>query len=163
MEISNTLISVLVKVADTLNNLKIKYCLIGGLAVSMLTKPRATEDVDFLILLDSSKRESLIKELNNRLDIIQNKEPFVFKNATIWRLVVKEKHSDDYDFVILDFLLAEKSEHKSALDSPLDILIMDTSVKVINIKNLINIKKLAGRRIDQIDIEELNKTLKNQI
>ncbi len=160
MEISNILINMLANVADILNKLKVKYCVIGGLAVSMLTRPRATEDVDFLIFTDNSERDNLLKELSKKIDIIQNKEPFVFKNATIWRLVVKEKNLENSDFVILDFLLAEKSEHKKALNSTLNININNTTVRVIDIENLINIKKLAGRRIDQIDIEELNKALK---
>jgi hypothetical protein len=157
VEISNNLINTLTDVADILNNLQIKYCLVGGLAVSMLSKPRATEDVDFLILLEHGQQEELVYELKKKFDIIQNKKPIQFKNITIWRLVVKEKDSVDYDFTVLDFLFGENKIYNNALDNSINIIINNTKIKVANIKSLIEMKRISGRRIDLIDIEELTK------
>jgi len=159
MDVSNKLIYTLTEIAGILNTLKIKYCLIGGLAVSMLSKPRATEDVDFLILLEKDQKDHLLLEIEKKFQIIQNKDPFIFKNATIWRLIVKDKKSEDYDFAILDFLLADMEIYKNALNFPLIIKIYNREINVINIENLIKIKELSGRRIDILDVEELTKEL----
>jgi predicted nucleotidyltransferase len=160
MEISSKLINTLTKVANILNNLSASYCLIGGLAVSMLSKPRATEDVDFLILLENEiLKQSLIKELGDKFSIIQNKKPFSLKNVNIWRILLKDSDSEDYDFTILDFIIAENEVYTNALKDPLKIKIDNININVINIENLIMIKELSARKIDLIDIEELKKEL----
>ena len=157
MDISNQLINVLVKVADSLNKLNIEYCLIGGLAVSMLSKPRATEDVDFLLLLDKEKEEKLVDELNCKFKIIQNKKPFSLKNITIWRLILQDENSEDYDFSILDFIFADNMVYKETLTSAVEIQLFGTSVKVARIDDLIKVKQLSGRNIDLNDVVELKK------
>ena len=160
MEISSKLINTLTKVADILNDINASYCLIGGLAVSMLSKPRATEDVDFLILLkDEEHKKILTEELEKNFTLIQNKKPFSLKNIRIWRIILKDNKSKDYDFTILDFILAENENYTKALNDPLKIKINNVSINVINIENLIMIKELSARKIDLIDVQELKKEL----
>jgi len=48
MEIAKSLIETLKKLCLLLSEAHIKFCLIGGLAVGILAKPRATEDIDLL-------------------------------------------------------------------------------------------------------------------
>lgn len=161
MQISNGIIKVLTKVARILDELNIKYSLIGGLAVSMLSKPRATEDVDFLILLPEDKKKNLVHRLKQNFTIIQNKEPFNLNDTKIWRLILKEKQAEDYEFIVLDFLLvnSEYGIYKKAIDDALNINIFNTEIKVADVESLIEIKKLSNRKQDLIDIEELRKQL----
>ena len=45
----------LIDLCSLLNDEQIDFCLIGGLAVAILAKPRATEDIDLLILINEEK------------------------------------------------------------------------------------------------------------
>lgn len=50
-------------VNDALIQRKVGYVVIGGVAVSVVAKPRATRDVDVVILLSEEKLEALLIEL----------------------------------------------------------------------------------------------------
>lgn len=50
MEIAKSLIETLKRLCLIFNEARIKFCLIGGLAVGILAKPRATEDIEWMSL-----------------------------------------------------------------------------------------------------------------
>ncbi len=51
MEIARKIIDTLKKRSDVLATAGFEFCLIGGLAVDMVGKPRAIEDIDFFHFL----------------------------------------------------------------------------------------------------------------
>lgn len=51
------------KIAKILSNLKIKYCLTGGYAVSAWGRPRSTFDIDLIIQLEIEKTDQLIRQI----------------------------------------------------------------------------------------------------
>ncbi len=53
------------KIAAILSDLKIRYCVTGGYAVSVWGRPRSTLDIDLIIQLDVGKTESFIQKIRN--------------------------------------------------------------------------------------------------
>ena len=51
MDIARSLFETLKSLCRILGDARLEYCLIGGLAVGILSKPRATEDIDLLVLI----------------------------------------------------------------------------------------------------------------
>jgi len=52
LDIKETLIDQLKKIVQFLNKQKIDYALAGGLAFSALVEPRATMDIDIIIMIN---------------------------------------------------------------------------------------------------------------
>ncbi len=55
MGVAENLLHTLKSLCSLLNDEQIDFCLIGGLAVAILAKPRATEDIDLLIFINEEK------------------------------------------------------------------------------------------------------------
>jgi hypothetical protein len=55
MGVAGDLFDTLKSLCTLLNDEHVDYCLIGGLAVAILAKPRATEDIDLLILIEEQQ------------------------------------------------------------------------------------------------------------
>jgi len=62
----------------------------------------------------------------------------------------------------VDFLLADNEAYKEAVLNPVELIIDNVKIPVASPENLINIKKLAGRPQDLLDIESLREALKQQ-
>lgn len=154
METSPELIRAMLAVCGILNTLAIPYCVIGGLAVSMLAIPRATGDIDVAVLLDAGQRERLLAALRRAFVIVQDKPLMKLRRATIWRLILKDKERPD-ELVILDFVLADKPVYAEALVDPLAVEVRGTRVQVARPERLIAIKKYSGRPQDIADAQAL--------
>jgi hypothetical protein len=88
MEIARSLIETLKSLCRTLEDARVDHCLIGGLAVGILGKPRATEDIDMLVLIDEAQMPSLMSRLREHLKVIREGHVMHFPDATIWRTVI---------------------------------------------------------------------------
>lgn len=58
-------IQLLVKIAKILEELKIKYCVAGGYAVSVWGRPRSTFDIDVVVKLRAEEVAALVKKLKS--------------------------------------------------------------------------------------------------
>ncbi len=88
MDIARSLFETLKSLCRILGDARVEYCLIGGLAVGILSKPRATEDIDLLVLIDEERIPSLMSLLREHLNVIQEGHIMRFPQATIWRTVI---------------------------------------------------------------------------
>lgn len=61
METAKGLTEVLKKLAGLLAKEELDFCLVGGGAVGMVATPRATEDIDILVLLDEHLEGKVVK------------------------------------------------------------------------------------------------------
>ncbi len=156
---SNELSVGLKNICEILNTNEIPYCLVGGLAVSMLAAPRATEDIDLMVLLNDDQKANIASLLENKFQIIQNKELFTVQQTTIWRFILKDKTINTESLLILDFILADNDIYKNSISEAIDIELNGTKIYVVTPENLISIKKLSNRGKDKLDIEALKKTL----
>ena len=103
---------VLSDVIRNLNRQAADFALAGGWAYSALIEPRATTDVDLLILLDQPSPDKIAQLFAHVFDsIIPHPAPVSFKGVAIWRLVGVRNGKE----VIVDLLLAESDLLKTAL------------------------------------------------
>ncbi len=154
MEIAKGLLETLKTVSRCFAEADIKFCLVGGLAVGMLSKPRATEDIDLLVLIEEKDIHRITEILSARLTIVKMPEIMRFEKACIQRILFKDVTSDD-GFVILDILLADNEIYKEALNELVFVTIDGTNIPVPTRDNLIKIKRLSNRPQDILDVESL--------
>ncbi len=152
MVVSHGIIDVLKRSAIALNENGVPYCLAGGLAVSMLSRPRATEDVDIIVLVAEQELPLLESLIKRTFNVFQVRDIMRFSSVSIWRFVVNDVEDE---FVVLDLILAEKDEFIKAVQNALIVDIDGVNVHVISPADLIKVKKLSGRPIDLMDIQTL--------
>jgi hypothetical protein len=158
MDAGPTLTAALLDVCRALNGAGVSYCLVGGLAVSMLTTPRATADIDVVVLVDDAVRASLPGMLGPAFVIVQNKPVMDFERARIWRLILRHARRAD-ELLVLDIILADRPVYTAALDDPLCIPVDAVPVRVARPECLLAIKEYAGRPQDLLDAAALRQVM----
>lgn len=135
------------------NRRGIQYALAGGWAYSALVEPRATTDIDVLLLLDPPSRDQLQSLLSPMFDsLIIHPAAMVFHGISIWRSVGILKGQE----VVIDLLLADSEYLRTALARRQRILLGNVPMSILTIEDLILLKTLAGRLQDQADLEKIN-------
>ena len=134
------------------------YALAGGLAYSTLVEPRATMDIDILILPED------IEELFHRLrkeymNIIIHDQPMHLNSIRLWRAITFHEDRE----IMLDFLLAESKFHRLAVKRSLELDFMGIPLRVLSIEDLIILKRIANRAQDIADLKNINENYQNQI
>jgi hypothetical protein len=138
-------------VAD-LNALKLRWALIGGLAISVRSVPRFTKDLDFAVAVaNDSEAEDVVHRLRGR-----GYQPVeVLEQSYVERLsgVRLERGGSD---VIVDLLFASSGIENELVASatPLQVL-PRLSAPVATAGHLIALKTLAGRNQDLTDLAAL--------
>jgi hypothetical protein len=126
----------------------IRYALIGGIAVALRSRPRFTEDVDFLLDIAALKVPRLLEDLLARgfaLDL----------PSTIHEWTQHHMTSLSYRGSPFDWLKAVIPSYQHILDRASPVSWIDGSVRVASSEGLILMKLLAFRSQDQADIESL--------
>lgn len=142
------------RLADALNECGVNFALAGGLAFSALVEPRATVDIDLLVLGGEADRDSLKSAIEPVFDaIIPHEKPMTFAMAKIWRVVGVKGDRE----LIVDFLLADSNFHKEALKRKLIIDFHGHKVPIVTLEDLYILKKLAGRPQDLVDIDAIER------
>jgi predicted nucleotidyltransferase len=160
MEIKEALINQLQKVVNFLNEHKIGYALAGGLAFSALVEPRATVDIDILIMVKEKEMSGFIDLIKEKFEsIIPHKEPMRFNEIQIWRVISFIKDRE----MIIDFLLAESEFHENVINRAIEIDFYSSKIKIITLEDLILLKKCAKRTQDIADLETISDIFKNEI
>jgi hypothetical protein len=149
-----------------LHKKKIRYLVIGGIAVNIHGYSRATGDLDIMISFDKTNLDgfiALLLELGFKPRIpVKIEELGDPEKVDKWK---KEKHMkvfsvynpanelENIDIMVenyIDFDAAyEKREHVTTASN--------IGIPVISINDLIELKKIAGRKRDEIDILALQK------
>ena len=134
------------------NRRGVDYALAGGWAFSALVEPRATTDIDLLIVLDQPSRESIQALLSSAFDsTIVHQAPMTFRGISMWRSVGVHREQE----VVVDFLLADSDFLRTALARKHRIELGTLAVTVLTIEDLILLKTIAGRLQDQADLEKI--------
>lgn len=143
---------------------KVKYVLVGGIAVNLLGALRSTADMDILVEMSDDNLTKVVTILKNSgYHVKQPVDPIGIADKTTREIWIKKKHMKAFNF----YKEGELKEVDIIIDTPVhfedarkDILWVksdDIRIPVISIDNLIKMKKGAGRSIDKLDIEELNR------
>jgi hypothetical protein len=156
------------KVFRTLNKEKVKYLVVGGVAVNLHGYLRATGDIDILLLLEEgnlNKMKKAMKELGytERLPVsVQDLKDH--EKVKEW---LKEKGMTAFAFspppynpLMLDILIEESLKFKNAYKKRIRKVFEGVSIPIVCIQDLIRMKKKSDREKDMIDLKALIK-LKN--
>jgi hypothetical protein len=151
-------------IVKALNEAKVQYLIVGGLAVNAHGFVRLTRDLDIVISL--KKKNVLcglraLFELGYRLAIPAKPEDFA--NKTIrerWRvernMIVLKLWSDEHQRTPVDIFVYEPFDFAGEVRRAGDLEIYPgVSAKVVTLKTLLKMKREAGRPQDLIDIAEL--------
>ena len=160
MGINETLIDHLRNILQVLQRLRINYALAGGLAFSALIEPRATVDIDLLVLFEHTSVHALFHALESAFDaLLVHDAPMPFRGITIWR-AVGFKHQRE---IILDLLLAASEFHRQALQRAIALDFMGMEIRVVTCEDLILLKKCAYRDQDIVDITRIYQRFHDEI
>ena len=159
MEIAKSLIETLKQVCLIFYAARLKFCLIGGLAVGILAKPRATEDIDLLVLIDEDNKEAITRLLKDNFEVIQDHDLIHFKQTTIWRIVVKDTFTNDNGLVIINLVFADNEIYRKAVLDAITIQINKVDIPIVKPEHLIEIKTLSNRPQDLLDIQALRESI----
>lgn len=129
-----------------------QYALARGWAFSVLVEPRATTDVDILILLDSPSRETIQSLISSVFtSTIVHSAPMKFRGISIWCCTGIRENRE----TVVDLLLADSEFLQSALAWKRRISFGSQVVCILTLEDLILMKMIAGRLQDQADLEKI--------
>ncbi|MCD4677545.1 MAG: nucleotidyltransferase family protein [Desulfobacula sp.] len=129
---------------------KIKYALVGGVAMAFYTQPRFTQDID--ILIDPNDLENICQILKKNKYFL-SAEPWTFKNTplTLHRFL---KVTED-DQMIIDLLVAGEERHLNIIHNALKAHSEHGNARIAEKSDIIWLKKKRNSLQDQADIERL--------
>ena len=147
---------------------KVDYLIAGGMAVNLHGVPRFTKDLD--ILVDTSDRNlkrlgTALKALGYRPRIPVLLEEFL--NPQNWKKWKREKgmlaftlfHPKNH-YEIIDILTASPIPFSKAKQNRKRVSVGGLRLNLVSLKDLILMKREAGREQDLSDIEALQKVMK---
>ncbi len=154
MEIAANLEKLIIEVSGSFKEKGVKFCIAGGWAVGIWSTPRATEDLDLLIVINKGEEHTITRYLEDSVRIVQtHKEPMKFNDILIWRHIVSITGSDD--IFVLDMIIADKPFLKQAVERRIWLEFRGKKLPIISIEDLILMKKISNRKQDQLDVENL--------
>jgi len=155
-----------IEVLKKLNGKKVRYLIIGGVAVNLYGFPRMTFDLDLMIDLNDFKSVSGFVDSMNELGfkpVIPVKiEDFINpENRKTWsqekNMKVFSLYNPLKEIERVDVLIENYIDFNEAYKKRKNIDAQEAILPLLSIDDLINIKKIANRKRDIIDIEALEK------
>lgn len=147
-ELFQNLMATLGKLVPVLDQLQVRYALIGAMATGYRSQPRFTQDLDFLLDIPQLVLPALLDELRVR--------GFTFQNETTIREWTQDHLTTlDYRGVRIDWLKPVLPCMKHVLEAATAEPWQDSTIRIARPEGLILLKLLAFRTQDQVDIESL--------
>lgn len=151
-----------------LNKAKVKYLVVGGVAVNLHGFVRFTGDLDIVILLEEKNLEKIakaMKELGYKEKLPMSVQDL--QDLKLLRSWLKEKNLRAFSFfppkdnpLQVDIIIEESLEFEELIDQKVIKKISNVSIPVISLDGLLKMKKKADRPQDKIDLEALRKIKK---
>lgn len=139
----------LVQIIDTLSKQKLPYALVG-IAVSLYTRPRATEDIDLLV---REEDWDAIRSAMERLGYTVEANPMLLAQGRL--LIRRLTKLSGEDFLVLDFLIPQTDEIVSVLENRKRLSWQGRDLWIAAVQDLKRLKALRGSLQDKADIEAL--------
>ena len=142
-----------------LDEVRIEYMLIGGLAVGIWGEPRATVDIDVLVAAGLDNFGLLKHKLmeSGRFVFIHDK-PMVFGKIAFLRATLKSNPD-----ISVDFLFSDDEFKNGALQRKETVKINEFSLNISSPEDLVILKLLSGRAQDRLDAEKIIKIQKENL
>lgn len=146
---------------------KVKYVLVGGIAVNLLGSLRSTADLDILVEMSDENLAKIVKILKKRGYHVKSPvDPVGIADKNIRRDWIKNKHMKAFNFYKddemkeVDIIIDSPVTYEKAKKDVVKVKAGNITIPVISIDNLIKMKKKANRMVDEFDIEELKRIKK---
>ncbi len=139
------------KIVKGLQEQKVSYALIGGVAMAYYSNARFTKDIDILLKKTEFNK---IKNILENEKYVDSEKPWTFKDSSLtlhrfWKVL-------DGDDMIIDILIAEDDKHNRIIDDALEAFSKETGVvRVADKEDLIWLKEQRNSKLDQADIDKL--------
>ncbi len=150
---------------SALNKAKVRYLVVGGIAVNLYGIERATADIDLVVDLEEdnlARFVTVMKELNFRPKIPVKLEGFVKKEIREgWirgnGMTVFSLFDPKNPFFLLDIFVETPFNFDSVYGAREEIHAEETIIPVVPMKHLIEMKEKTGRPQDIADVFYLRK------
>ncbi len=153
----NPLYQAIARLQKRLSDAGIESAVIGGIAVSVWARPRATEDVDFKVLLDRDGVQQLLDVLQPDYIPLQADPAQALRRHGV--LFVKDNAG-----IRIDLQLADVSFDEEAIRRAQTVeLEPGLSAQVCSAEDLLIYKIISTRQQDQIDVESIVRTQGSQL
>lgn len=146
---------------------KVKYVIVGGIAVGLLGYLRSTADMDILVEMTDDNLKKIVSILKQKgYRVKQPVDPMGIAKEETRHDWIHNKHMRAFNFYKedelkeVDIIIKSPVSYEEARKGALKIKVDDISLPVISIDKLIKMKKKAGRSKDELDIEQLIKLRK---
>lgn len=143
---------------------KIKFVLVGGIAVNLHGALRSTADLDILVEMSDENLAKIVKILKKQgYYVKQPVDPMRIADKKTRENWIKNKHMKAFNFYKkdsieeVDLIIDSPVSFKEAIKTTLRINAGNIKIPVISLDNLIKMKKHTGREIDKFDIRQLKK------
>src|SRR5258706_9345560 len=143
---------------------KVKYVLVGGIAVNLLGSLRSTADMDILVEMSDNNLTKVVRILKKQgYQVKQPVDPMGIADKNIREDWIKNKHMKAFNFYKdgelkeVDIIIDSPVSYENARKTATRIKIGNVALPVISIENLIKMKQKSGRTVDELDIKELKK------
>ena len=153
------------RILKELENRKIKYLAIGGVAVNLHGYNRITNDLDIILSFEENNVNIFI-ELMNDLGLkpkvpVDPNELADLEKREFWK---KERNMKVFSFFnpnneqeVVDVMIQDYINYDEALKNSKLMKDENISIPVISIDDLIRLKEISGRGRDLVDIKILKK------
>ncbi len=149
------LFQALTKISVDLRQLRVRWALLGGLAVSLHAEPRTTQDIDLgIAVADDREAERIVGDLMaRRYEMEWGLERASPRRMSVVRLEMKSEPGPRLD---VDFIFAVSGiEREIVAAAELLEVLPGVALPVITKGHLLALKTLAGRDKDRADIQSL--------
>lgn len=143
------LLSFLATVLAALSTLPVPYCLIGAVALGAWGRPRATQDLDLLVLVEESNREEFIAKLSSSAIAVNHQW---FEANPMAKGRVTRFSSRAHPQYPLDIIYAADQHERAAVDRKQTVVLHGLSLPVVGPEDLVLLKLKAGRPTDFDDV-----------
>lgn len=143
----NRILKALKEIVNYLEERKLKYALIGGLAVGCRGQARATKDVDLFVWVELGEERAVIADLLGRFPArIEEADGLALSHRI---LVLEASNKVPVDIALASFPFEEEMIGRATPVAIQPKLV----VSVLSPEDLVVSKALAGRSIDWFDIQ----------
>ncbi len=153
-----------------LNQHRVDYVVVGGVAVVLHGVVRLTADLDLMVELKENNLKkflSVMKELGYTPRVPVKAESFLDPALrTSW---IKEKNMEVFSFYnprlplnLIDIFIHEPISYEEIKNTSVTIKAGNVNIPLVSIENLIELKKISGRPQDRADIKALKRLKLNE-
>ena len=150
----------LIYVTSILETNKIPYMVVGGIAVSIWSAPRATVDLDFLVGVNKETLPSFVKSLSEAGLTVFDPLPMEFEKIVLQRMFLKGKEEK---LLMLDFILSDEEYKSQSLSRAIQLKLEGREIKIASPEDLILLKLISAREQDKSDTESIIRIQKESL